>query len=141
MLKSVGTAARRQIEEFLGTKIFLGLFVKVRERWREDAAILDEMGMGDQRHGLGRAAAEGEARHDGRPAHVRLAVHLRDPGLADRVRHREYVTSTPRRMGPGEEVRRRRRSGRTTFVALEVSMRPATSLVSLYDVAPTPTPT
>jgi GTPase len=46
MLKAVGTAARRQIEEFLGTKIFLGLFVKVRERWREDAAILDEMGMG-----------------------------------------------------------------------------------------------
>jgi GTP-binding protein Era len=46
MLKSVGTAARRQIEEFLGTKVFLGLFVKVRERWREDAAILDEMGLG-----------------------------------------------------------------------------------------------
>jgi GTP-binding protein Era len=48
MLKSVGTAARRQIEEFLGTKIFLGLFVKVRERWREDAAILDEMGLGEK---------------------------------------------------------------------------------------------
>jgi GTPase len=49
MLKSVGTAARRQIEDFLGTKVFLGLFVKVRERWREDAAILDEMGLGDRR--------------------------------------------------------------------------------------------
>jgi GTP-binding protein Era len=49
MLKSVGTAARRQIEEFLGTRVFLGLFVKVRERWREDAAILDEMGMGKDR--------------------------------------------------------------------------------------------
>ena len=48
MLKEVGTAARRQIEEFLGTQIFLGLFVKVRERWREDAALLDEMGMGDK---------------------------------------------------------------------------------------------
>jgi GTPase len=48
MLKQVGTAARRQIEEFLGTKIFLGLFVKVRERWREDAALLDEMGLGDK---------------------------------------------------------------------------------------------
>jgi GTP-binding protein Era len=46
MLKSVGTAARRQIEQFLGTKVFLGLFVKVRERWRDDAAILDEMGLG-----------------------------------------------------------------------------------------------
>jgi GTPase len=49
MLKAVGTAARRQIEEFLGTKVFLGLFVKVRERWREDAAILDEMGLGEKR--------------------------------------------------------------------------------------------
>ena len=46
--KQVGTAARRQIEEFLGTQIFLGLFVKVRERWREDAALLDEMGLGDK---------------------------------------------------------------------------------------------
>ncbi len=51
MLKSVGTAARRQIEEFLGTRIFLGLFVKVRERWREDAALLDEMGMGEKGRG------------------------------------------------------------------------------------------
>ena len=42
------TLVRRQIEEFLGTQIFLGLFVKVRERWREDAALLDEMGMGDK---------------------------------------------------------------------------------------------
>jgi GTP-binding protein Era len=51
MLKSVGTSARRQIEEFLGTKVFLGLFVKVRERWREDAALLDEMGLGPDKGG------------------------------------------------------------------------------------------
>ena len=31
MLKAIGTAARREIEAFLGTKVFLGLFVKVRE--------------------------------------------------------------------------------------------------------------
>ena len=49
MLKSIGTAARAQIETFLGTKVFLGLFVKVRERWREDAALLDEMGVGEKR--------------------------------------------------------------------------------------------
>jgi GTP-binding protein Era len=48
MLKQVGTDARRQIEDFLGTKVFLGLFVKVRERWREDTALLDEMGLGDK---------------------------------------------------------------------------------------------
>jgi GTPase len=48
MLKKVGTAARREIEAFLGTKVFLGLFVKVRERWRDDQAILDEMGLGEK---------------------------------------------------------------------------------------------
>jgi GTP-binding protein Era len=46
MLKTVGTAARREIEAFLGTRVFLGLHVKVRERWREDAAILEQMGLG-----------------------------------------------------------------------------------------------
>jgi GTP-binding protein Era len=46
MLKLVGSEARQQIEHFLGTKVFLGLFVKVRERWRENESLLDEMGMG-----------------------------------------------------------------------------------------------
>jgi GTP-binding protein Era len=46
MLKAVGTAARQEIESFLGTKVFLGLFVKVREHWREDPAVLEEMGLG-----------------------------------------------------------------------------------------------
>jgi GTPase len=45
MLKAVGTEARHQIEEFLGTRVFLGLFVKVREGWREDAATLEKMGL------------------------------------------------------------------------------------------------
>jgi len=46
MLKAIGSAARREIEAFLGTKIYLGLFVKVREGWREDPSMLDEMGLG-----------------------------------------------------------------------------------------------
>jgi GTP-binding protein Era len=46
MLKSIGTAARREIEAFLDTRVYLGLFVKVRERWREDPAVLEEMGLG-----------------------------------------------------------------------------------------------
>jgi GTP-binding protein Era len=46
MLKAIGTAARREIEAFLGTKVYLGLFVKVREGWREDPALLEEMGLG-----------------------------------------------------------------------------------------------
>ena len=47
MLKTVGSEARQQIEAFLGTKVFLGLFVKVRERWRENEGILGEMGLGE----------------------------------------------------------------------------------------------
>jgi GTP-binding protein Era len=49
MLKRIGSEARRQIEAFLGTKVFLGLFVKVRERWRENEGILGEMGLGERR--------------------------------------------------------------------------------------------
>jgi GTP-binding protein Era len=47
MLKRVGTEARQEIETFLGTKVFLGLFVKVREHWRENEAVLEEMGLGE----------------------------------------------------------------------------------------------
>jgi len=45
MLKAVGSEARADIEAFLGTKVFLGLFVKVRENWRENPTILQEMGL------------------------------------------------------------------------------------------------
>ncbi len=48
MLKRVGSEARQQIEAFLGTKVFLGLFVKVREKWRENEGILGEMGLGER---------------------------------------------------------------------------------------------
>jgi GTP-binding protein Era len=37
-LKSIGTAARRQIELFLGRKVFLELWVKVREGWTQAPA-------------------------------------------------------------------------------------------------------
>jgi GTP-binding protein Era len=45
MLKAIGSEARRDVEAFLGTKVYLGLFVKVKERWRESAAVLQEMGL------------------------------------------------------------------------------------------------
>jgi GTP-binding protein Era len=47
MLKRIGTEARHQLEDFLGTKVFLGLFVKVREHWRENQGILGAMGLGE----------------------------------------------------------------------------------------------
>jgi GTPase len=43
MLKRIGTSARKQIERLLGTKVFLELFVKVRENWRNSEAALDEL--------------------------------------------------------------------------------------------------
>ena len=43
MLKKIGTAARQQIEEMLGRKIYLDLRVKVRTGWREEAPILDRL--------------------------------------------------------------------------------------------------
>ncbi len=47
MLKEIGTRARQEIEAFLATHVYLGLLVKVRERWRENEALLDEMGVGE----------------------------------------------------------------------------------------------
>jgi GTP-binding protein Era len=44
-LKQIGTAARLDIERLLGRRVFLGLFVKVRERWRDDERLLDELGI------------------------------------------------------------------------------------------------
>ena len=43
MLKTVGTAARQQIEELLERRVFLDLHVKVRSGWREQAPILDRL--------------------------------------------------------------------------------------------------
>jgi GTP-binding protein Era len=40
MIKNIGTAARLDLEEYLGRKIFLELFVRVEEGWREDRAVL-----------------------------------------------------------------------------------------------------
>lgn len=44
MLKRVGELARRDIEKFMGTKVFLQTWVKVRENWRESAAQLRNFG-------------------------------------------------------------------------------------------------
>jgi len=44
MIKQLGTEARKDIEEFLGTKVFLELFVKVRPKWRDNELQLREYG-------------------------------------------------------------------------------------------------
>ena len=44
MLKRIGQAARREIEELLGTKVYLELWVKVRKRWLQDETALRNLG-------------------------------------------------------------------------------------------------
>ncbi len=44
MIKQLGIEARKDIEEFLGRKVFLELFVKVRPKWRDNELQLREYG-------------------------------------------------------------------------------------------------
>lgn len=44
MLKSIGTAARIDIERLLNTKVFLELWVKVKKDWRDSKRTLEELG-------------------------------------------------------------------------------------------------
>jgi len=43
MLKEIGTRARKELEEILSAKIYLGLFVKVAENWRENPMAVREL--------------------------------------------------------------------------------------------------
>jgi GTPase Era involved in 16S rRNA processing len=45
MVKSIGTAARHAIERELGTRVHLGLSVRVRRHWRADERLLDRLGI------------------------------------------------------------------------------------------------
>ena len=44
MIKQLGTLARKDIEEFIGGKVFLELYVKVRPKWRDNELYLKEYG-------------------------------------------------------------------------------------------------
>jgi GTP-binding protein Era len=44
MIRQLGTLARKDIEEFIGRKVFLELFVKVRPKWRDTEIYLKEYG-------------------------------------------------------------------------------------------------
>jgi len=48
MLKRVGELARRDIEKFMGTKVFLQTWVKVKENWRDSDSLLRNFGFGDR---------------------------------------------------------------------------------------------
>lgn len=53
MLKKIGTQARKELEEILGAKVFLGLFVKVSENWRENPMAVRELDWHTQLEALG----------------------------------------------------------------------------------------
>ena len=44
MIKAIGTAARRELERHLDSKVHLDLSVRVRRHWRADDALLDRLG-------------------------------------------------------------------------------------------------
>jgi GTPase len=45
MIKRIGTEAREELERFFDCRLYLDVMVKVRERWREDPRILDQLGV------------------------------------------------------------------------------------------------
>ena len=44
MLKRIGSAARRDIEEMMETKVNLQLWVKVRKEWRDNELLMKNYG-------------------------------------------------------------------------------------------------
>ena len=47
MLKKIGELSRRDIERFMGAKVFLQTWVKVKENWRDSEALLRNFGFAD----------------------------------------------------------------------------------------------
>jgi GTP-binding protein Era len=45
MIKAIGSAARRELERELGTRVHLDLSVRVRRSWRADEGLLDRLGI------------------------------------------------------------------------------------------------
>ena len=58
MLKKIGTEARKELEKMLGSKIYLGLFVKVMPDWRENPARVKELDWHGQLEALGEMQRE-----------------------------------------------------------------------------------
>ena len=44
MLKRISSLARHDMEKFMGTKIYLETWVKVKENWRENAGLVRTFG-------------------------------------------------------------------------------------------------
>ena len=44
MIKKIGTYAREDLEDMLGCKVNLQLFVKVKEHWRDSEVLIKNFG-------------------------------------------------------------------------------------------------
>ncbi|MGC0773588.1 MAG: GTPase Era [Candidatus Acidiferrum sp.] len=60
MLKKIGTLARKELEELFGTKVYLGLFVKVVADWRENPQRVRELDWHAQLEALEKSAEGSE---------------------------------------------------------------------------------
>jgi len=49
MIKRIGTAAREELEQFFGTRVYLDLHVRVEAEWREDERVLNDIGLGPRK--------------------------------------------------------------------------------------------
>ena len=47
-LKGIGKSARMEIQELLGTKVYLELWVKVKENWRDSDRMIRNLGYKDE---------------------------------------------------------------------------------------------
>ena len=96
MLKKVGTQARKELEEILGTKIYLGLFVKVVPDWRENPQRVRELDWHAQLEALGEEQA---LREQAQHLHENEAVADADTQIDVTTYEREDSNSE----GEGEE--------------------------------------
>ena len=47
-IKGIGKSARLEIEELVGTKVFLNLWVKVKDKWRDSDTMIKNLGFKDE---------------------------------------------------------------------------------------------
>ena len=60
-LKSIGAAARKEIESLLGTRVYLELHVIVEENWRESKGFVDSLDWRKQLEDLASATPKDKA--------------------------------------------------------------------------------
>ena len=48
MLKRISSAARRDIEKFMGTKVYMETWVKVKENWRDNPNFIRSQGYNEE---------------------------------------------------------------------------------------------